>query len=172
MRIVTFLNMRFFLRRMAFQSSRRWARWHVVFTGGRAVALFIAALIAITARLGAQEVCPCFPNEKMWIITACETWDCAMTGLQVGNGDPFVVAMPTNSTHFPWIVMRRVTSGTVVVSPDNPFLVETFSTIAESSARYAAVDSGQLPMIVSTTDSKVLVIYLRAPEPRHRAAGR
>lgn len=133
--------------------------------------MLLAVSLGIATSVYAQQACPCFPDEKIWIATACETWQCASAGLQAANGDPFVVALPTNSTSFPWIVIRRVTSGSVTVSPDNPFLMETFSNIAESSARFAAIDPAQLPMIVSTTDSKLLVIYLRQPEPRRRVIG-
>jgi len=92
----------------------------------------------------------------------------------LANGDKSVFAVPTNSKEFPWIVLRRVgVEGAMISSPEQqPFEVESFTTLPESSSRFDSIDHTFAPMLMTTTDGLFLVVHLRMPAPVHgRAAG-
>jgi len=133
--------------------------------------------LLFTASLGAAEqanVCPCVPAAPHWTATPCETWTCASAAMILAAGDPTVFAVPTNSKQFPWVVLRRVgVEGAMISSPDQePFEVESFTTLPEGSGRFDSIDHSFMPMLMTTTDGLVLVVHLRTPAPAHnRAAG-
>jgi len=135
-------------------------------------AAFLLLLLAVTAAAGADTVCPCVPTSYEWIVTPCETWECAASQLVLAGGDPFVISAPTNATKYPWIVVRRVVAGAVVVPSDSPFQLEKFDRVDAASTRYGTVDSSQLPMMMTTADGSSLVIYLRNMQTQARAGGR
>jgi hypothetical protein len=130
------------------------------------------AAIALVATLSVQaddNVCPCVPLGHEWIVTACETWNCAQSMMILANGDPYVVAVPTGSETWKWIILRRVVSGSFAVSPDAPFAVEQFDRMSDAGARFSALEHEALPMFLTTLDGKMLVVSLR-PSARRRAA--
>ena len=132
----------------------------------------LVLLLLVTPCVTADDnVCPCIPISYVWVVTACETWDCALSQMLLGNGDPYVMTLPTTSTQHKWVVMRRVVAGTATVSPDEPFIVDSFGTVTDASTRFSAVDPDTLPMIVSAFDGKTLLVRLRAPQRRRPAAG-
>jgi len=55
-------------------------------------AAFLLLLLAVTAAAGADTVCPCVPTSYEWIVTPCETWECAASQLVLAGGDPFDLA--------------------------------------------------------------------------------
>lgn len=134
----------------------------------RSFALAAVLALAATATV-AQEVCPCVPLSHTWIAEPCETWNCAASAMVMANGDANVLVMPTASEKFKWVVVRRVVSGSVAVSPDAPFLVENFGTMTDGSARFAAIENAHVPLLVTTADGNTLVVYLRQAEERPRA---
>jgi len=128
-------------------------------------------LLLVTPVVNADDnVCPCIPVSHVWVVTACDTWDCALSAMVLSNGDPYVLTLPTAGTTYKWVVMRRVVAGTVTVSPDEPFIVDSFKTVADASTRFAGVDPETLPMIVSAHDGQTLLVRLRAPQKRRPAA--
>ncbi|HXG58101.1 MAG TPA: hypothetical protein VNL91_03690 [Thermoanaerobaculia bacterium] len=84
----------------------------------------------------------------------------------MANGDPFVLALPTNTATYRWVVLRRTAQGGVVVHPENPFEVEIFQSTAEGSARFDSLPPTLAPALVTTTDGKTLVVRLKHPEGR------
>src|SRR5690242_1623711 len=92
-----------------------------------------AALIALAAfAADAQEnPCPCVALSHTWLVSSCDSWNCAASALVMANGDPQVVVMPTRSDQHKWVVLRRVVSGSVTASPDEPFLIEQYSTMSD-----------------------------------------
>jgi hypothetical protein len=125
--------------------------------------LCTALLLVASASPAADQPnpCPCVPLSHEWIATACETWNCAMSALIDANGDPYVVAVPNGNPQWKWIVLRRVTAGSAIVSPDAPFTVEQFDGTAEASARFAALDHDSFPTLMSMIDGKMVVVSLR-----------
>ena len=67
--------------------------------------------------------------------------------------------------------ITTLVAGTATVSPDEPFIVDSFSTVSDASTHFSAVDPDTLPMIVSAFDGKTLLVRLRAPQRRRPAAG-
>jgi hypothetical protein len=127
--------------------------------------LVLAIVIAIVPAAIAQEgPCPCVPLGYTWTVTPCETWNCAASALVTANGDAYTFVLPTTSEKYKWVILKRIVSGAVVVSPDDPILIERFRTMIDGSARYAALDPSFAPLLVTATDGNILVTYLRTAE--------
>ena len=123
--------------------------------------VLLLALLLFPLTVSADPACPCFPHDKTWIVTYCDTWNCASSALVMANGDPYVMAVPTSNENYRWVVVRRVVSGSVAVSPDEPFEVESFTTAMDGALRMGAIDSSLTPMMITTPDSVTLVVSLK-----------
>jgi hypothetical protein len=81
------------------------------------------------------------------------------------------MVLPTTDGKVKWVVVQRVPSGSFIVSPDAPVIVERFNTMVDGSSRFAALDHGTSPLLVTATDGNVLVVYMRQGTPsKQRAA--
>lgn len=132
--------------------------------------LVVLAVLSITlfaASAEAQQACPCVPLSHLWVAVGCDSWNCAASAVVLADGKD-VVPLPTTSSDFPWVVLRRVTSG-VGASTPGPFVVDGFETLNDGVARFYSTDHELQPMLVTAPDGKVLVIARTAPEkPRQR----
>jgi hypothetical protein len=97
----------------------------------------------------------------VWVVEACETWNCAQAAVIQANGDQNVLAMPTASPQWKWIVMRRVMAGSATVSPNAPFLIDSYSNFNDALSQYTTIDKASLPMMFSSVDGGMLVVRLR-----------
>ena len=128
-------------------------------------------LALFTAALSAQEVCPCVPRTPLWVVKTCDDFNCAMTALAVGNGDPLTFAMPVGVSDHRWVVLQRVVGGSYTDDGSDPYQLETFDGASLATARLGAIDTDHRPMIVTAPDGSFLVLSLRhAPLPRQRSA--
>lgn len=127
--------------------------------------LFLALLLIVSAATAvADDPCPCFSTGFMWLADGCQTWNCAASAMVLANGDPHLLVMPTASNTYKWVVLRRVVSGSVAVSPDAPFVVQSFQSMSDGTAHFATIGNDHAPLMVTTADGKVLVIALREAE--------
>ena len=136
------------------------------------VLLTLFTIVSFAAN-AADNVCPCIPISYTWTVIECESWDCVQSFLVVAKGDPLCFAMPTNDQRYKWVVMKRVVSGTAVISPDAPFLIDSYATFADATFKFVTADPNTLPIIASAIDGSTLVVRLRnpaAPLPAHRRA--
>ena len=101
-----------------------------------------------------------------WLVTPCDNWNCAASALVTAAGDPYVIALPTNSAKHSWIVLRRVLGGSFYFPDDAPFRVEQFDEPALAVSRYTSLDGMRAPLTITTPDRRMLVIYLNEPEAR------
>ena len=129
-----------------------------------ALTLFVAG-VAIP-----QQVCPCVPLSYEWTVVPCETWNCAASAMVMANGDKFVLAMPTGSDDFKWVVIKRIVSGTAVSSPDAPFKLDSFDGMDGAFNRFAIISRDLQPLVLTAPDGKVLLITRSTPE-KHRSVG-
>ncbi len=139
----------------------------------RKLGCILILLFAATSAIGDDDnVCPCIPLSHSWVVTACETWNCAQAAMVLANGDPFVMSLPTNDKKYGWIIARRVVTGTAVTSPESPYIIESNASFAAAAAQFSTLDPNMLPMIVTASDGVTLLIRLReaAPMSRRRAA--
>ena len=114
---------------------------------------------------------PVVPAAYQWLVTPYENVHGATTEFLQAAGDPYVIALPTSAVAWPWIVIRRVSSGSVWVDPNTPMTIETFDAIDSATARFASIGADQAPLLVTAKDGRVLVVSLRQPQsPRPRAA--
>jgi hypothetical protein len=134
----------------------------------------VLALLAVAAAIptGAQDPCPCVPVTHTWVSSACETWDCAISELVVGGGTPYILAVPTGGSQYKWVVVKRVVSGSAIVSPPDAFVVDTYSKMTEAADQYGTLDPAVLPKLITTIDGKSLVVRLREPDPAKKRAAR
>jgi len=127
-------------------------------------------LLVVTMPAQADDPCPCVPLHPTWIATPCETWNCAAAALINANGDPQVFTLPMSGPQYKWVVLRRVASGSVIVSPDNPLQIEQFTKMVDGSIRFDGIDKSLVPMLVTAADGTIIVVSLRPTETHARAA--
>ena len=105
-----------------------------------------------------------------WVVTSCETWNCAASALILANGEPSVIAVPTTDAQSPWLVLRRVEEGSVYIPETESFGCEVFGEVASATSHYLAMDSCRSPMVLSVPDGRAVVISLnQCGQPRRRA---
>lgn len=136
--------------------------------GLAAVALF---LFSFGPSAPAQQVCPCVPLSHQWIAVPCDTWQCVETEVALANGNT-VIPVPTNSSDFHWVVLERIVSGSGVVSPNSPFVVDGFDALNDGVTKFSSTDHELQPILLTAPDGKTLVVARSAPEkPRSRVVG-
>lgn len=135
----------------------------------RLTGLVVVACTLLAVPLAAQTSVS--EPHSMWFATPCD-WTCALAALATAKGDRSVFVLPTNSGDHPWIILKRQQIGSVEGPIDNTFHVESFSAVAEASARYSSLDVMRAPILVTTTDGGMLVISLNSPQTRRRAVSR
>lgn len=124
----------------------------------RTLALAFALALFIPSIATSQEACPCVPLSYQWIATPCETWNCAASAAIMANGDKYVLAMPTGADDFKWVVLKRVVAGSVIVSPDAPFKIDSFDRMDSASSNFALMGKDQQAMLLTVPDGKVVII--------------
>ena len=134
-------------------------------------ALVLSLTLAAVPAIGQDDPCPCVPISYQWVATACETWNCAQSAMVLANGDPYVVSAPTSTNDYKWVVLRRIVVGSAVVSDDAPFTVQSYDSASEALSHFTSADGDTHPMMLTTIDGKALVVQLRKPDARRRAAG-
>src|SRR4051812_8533209 len=102
----------------------------------KTLGLVLGLTLLVPAVAVPQQVCPCVPLSYQWIVTPCESWNCAAAAMVMGNGDRYVLSMPTASDDFKWVVIKRVVAGSAIVSPDDPFKLESFDGMSAASIRF------------------------------------
>jgi hypothetical protein len=133
--------------------------------------MLVLAMLTLSAGVtSGQQVCPCVPIAHEWVVEACETWNCAASAAILANGDPHVLALPAATGDGRWLVVKRVTSGTYTPPADAPFATETFDGVDGATARFASVAADRAPILLTAPDGKFLVIMLKNPIQRKRAA--
>jgi len=130
----------------------------------KSIVLSFLLIVSAAAAVADDPPCPCFTTGLMWIADACETWNCAASAMVLANGDPHVLVIPTASNNFKWVVLRRVVSGSVAISPDTPFVVQSFQSMPDGTAHFGAIGNDRVPMMLTTADGDVLVVALREPQ--------
>lgn len=112
------------------------------------------------------------PIRYTWVVTSCTTWNCAASALILANGEPNVIAVPTNDQDAPWLILRRVEEGSVFIPDDEAFSCDVFSEVASASSHYLAMDACHTPMMLSVPDGRAVVISLRQCGKARRRAVR
>jgi len=131
----------------------------------------VALLLFAAGPSRAQQACPCVPISYRWVALACDTWQCVETEVALANGAT-VIPIPTNSSDFHWIVLKRIAAGSAVVSPDSPLVVDGFDALKDGVTKFTATDHELQPVLITAPDGKTLVVARIAPEkPRSRAVG-
>jgi len=117
-----------------------------------------ALLLVPSGATVAQQVCPCVPISHEWIVEACETWNCAAAATVMANGDKYVLALPSNSDDFKWVVLRRIVSGSAIVPSDAPFRISAFDDASAAMTHFNTIDHDFEPMVMTVPDGKFIVL--------------
>lgn len=126
-------------------------------------------LLAATAAQGQLTS----PIRYTWIVSSCETWNCAASALILAGGDKYLIALPTGDESRPWLILKRVEEGSIYVPEDEPYACEVFDDVATATTKMLAMDICHAPMIVSVADGKSLVTSLtNCTKPAKRRAVR
>lgn len=119
--------------------------------------LAAAALVFLSTTAEAQIE---KPIRYTWIASSCSTWNCAAAALVAAGGDKYLIVMPTGLTDTPWIVLRRVEEGSIVIPDDEPFACEVFDDAAGASANFTAMETCRAPIMLSVADGRSIVAAL------------
>jgi hypothetical protein len=112
------------------------------------------------------------PIRYTWIVTSCESWNCAAAALVMADGEPNVIVLPTNVDEYPWLVLRRVEEGSIFIPETESFGCEVFDHMTDASSTFTAIDGCRKPMVLSVPDGRSVVISLRQCEGARRRAVR
>jgi hypothetical protein len=134
----------------------------------RSLATVAFALILLAAPVLAD--CPCVPITHLWGVKTCTDWTCASTELAVANGDPQVIAVPVGMSDGRWLIVRRFAAGAAIDSGGDIFQIDQFDGMSDAVRRFSGFSTDHKPMLMTAPDGRFLVIALRQPEPRRRAA--
>src|SRR5215212_2428836 len=122
---------------------------------------------AVTASAEVKDA----PKDYAWIVTACRDWSCASAALTAAQGNKDVVAVPTTSEDYPWIILQRVVSGAIWVDPEAPYRIEAFDGADLALPHFLAALDLNAPVMLTVPDGRTLVAALAKPERRRRAVG-
>ena len=126
--------------------------------------LFLAVLLAPIADAQLTN-----PIRYTWIVTSCASWNCAAAALVMANGDKHVIVLPTGQESRPWVVLKRVEEGALVIDENETWGCETFEGVAQAATRFAAMDACHVPTILSVPDGRAVVISLTDCPQKRRA---
>ena len=141
----------------------------------RAIAKTTLAIFMISAMtvpsVQAQQACPCVPIANLWVVKSCDNWNCAAANLILANGDPYTVSLSTGNPEHPWLILRRIASGTATDS-NEAYQLDAFDHATEAMSHFSSLSDGVRPMMISAPDGKMIVLSLRDPGlQKHRAVG-
>jgi hypothetical protein len=118
-----------------------------------AAALLMLAAVTVDAQITN-------PIRWTWIATSCDTWNCAAAALVLANGDKHVIALPTGNEERPWLLLRRVEQGSIVIPEDEPYGCEVYANVTEAGSAFTAMDSCHGPMMMNVPDGRAVVVSL------------
>ena len=121
--------------------------------------LLTAALAVLTATSASAQIDK--PIRYTWIVSSCETWNCAAAALVLANGDKNVLALPTGDEERPWLILKRVEEGSIFIPDDEPFACEVFDHFDDASLHFHGLEDCHYPMIMNTGDGRAVVMSMR-----------
>lgn len=127
--------------------------------------LLLAVALLLPVAASADDTRITNPVGYTWIVSSCQTWNCALKALVEADGNGNVIAMPSKCEKYPWLVLRRVEAGSVYVDPEEPFACELFDTPTEATARFSSIVEGQFPGLL-TSHGANMVVYMKAEKRR------
>lgn len=121
----------------------------------RRVLILSLAVLCWNDTAAAQELTN--PIRYTWIASSCEKWNCAAAALVMANGEPNVIVLPTTREDRPWLILRRVEEGSILLPEDEPFTCEVFDDVTIAGTAFTATDGCHSPLMLSVPDGRVVV---------------
>jgi hypothetical protein len=131
---------------------------------------FLLALAITLAATSASAQDITAPIKYTWIVTSCETWDCASSALLLSHGDGNTIVLPTKNEERPWLVVRRVEEGSIYIPEDEPFHCEVFDDFDNAADRYSDLGPCRLSTVMNMMDGQSVVLSLRKCDSTKRRA--
>ena len=136
------------------------------------LSLLVVALVTLIFNNFATAQQTTNPIRYTWIVSSCETWNCAASALIMANGEPNVIVLPTNVEELPWLVLRRVEEGSLFIPETEAFGCEVYEHMSDATTRFTALDACRQPMALTVPDGRSVVIALnQCSGIKRRAAG-
>ena len=120
--------------------------------------MLAAALLFLAAASAQAQVEN--PIRWTWIVTSCETWNCAAAALVLANGDKHTIVLPTGNEARPWLILKRVEEGSVYIPEGEPYGCEVLPNVAAAGARFAAMSECHGPLMLNVPDGRAVVVSL------------
>jgi hypothetical protein len=131
--------------------------------------LFVALITLFSNNFAAaQETTN--PIHYTWIVSSCETWNCAASALIMANGEPNVIVLPTTVEETPWLILRRVEEGSLYIPETEPFGCEVFDHVNDATTRFTSMDGCRKPLVLTVPDGRSLVVSLNQCSGARRRA--
>ena len=108
------------------------------------------------------------PISYTWVATSCTSWHDAASALVAAAGDPYLIVVPTTDEERPWLILRRVESGSVYIPPEEPFLAELFPHLDGAAAQFSTIAASRFPGVLTVPGGGAVVTYRRT-EVRKRS---
>lgn len=112
------------------------------------------------------------PIRYTWIVTSCETWNCAASALVMANGEPNVIVLPTNVPDLPWIILKRVEEGSLYIPETEAFGCDVYDAVADATNHYTAMETCRKGMVLTVPDGRSVVVALQKCDGARRRAVR
>ena len=120
--------------------------------------MLAAALLTLAAVSADAQITN--PIRWTWVATSCETWNCAAAALVLANGDKNVIALPTGNEDRPWLILKRVEQGSIVIPEGEPYGCEVYPTVTEAGSAFTAMDSCHGAIMMNVPDGRAVVVSL------------
>ena len=123
----------------------------------RALAAATVALVTFSTQAQTTN-----PIRYTWIATSCDTWNCAAAAMIMANGEHHLMALRTNDSERPWLVLKRVEEGSIALPDDEPFACQHFESFNDALAKYGTLEPCLSPMILTVPGNQSVVLSLKA----------
>lgn len=123
-----------------------------------AIVLFCLCLTLPLAAADPKSDESAVPQSYEWMAIACPDWNCAVAELVLAKGSADVLALPMAEGEHPWVILRRVRSGSFHIPDDAPIRVDTFDSFPLATTRFDGL-TRHAPTLLTAPDGKKLVIY-------------
>ncbi len=127
----------------------------------RATVLILALLATLPLAASDRGAAPtesAVPQSYAWIAMPCANWTCAASEMVLASGDPSVLVVAMPGGDHPWVILRRVRTGSFHVPDDAAIKIDSFDSLSLATTRFDSL-SEHAPTLLTVRDGLSLVVY-------------
>lgn len=121
----------------------------------RLISLIPLALLAFPVAAVDEPITK--PIRFTWIASSCETWNCAAAALVLADGSKDVIVLPTGREELPWLILRRVEEGSIVIPDEEPYRCDLYESTLAAATQFKSLDECRSPLMLSVPDGRVVI---------------